>query len=199
MLLKCVCASSLMVLVAAGAHAQEHRQLGAHEHGHGTLNIAIEGTAVTMDLEAPGDDIVGFEHEAVTPNDKAAVEAASVTLAKALEIFKMPSGAGCKVKDAKVSLQAEKHDEEETYVNNSKAGSATQQHDHEEEHEGHKEFHVTYELECAAPANLTTIDFDYFKNFSRSQKLTVNLIASKGQSSFEVTPERPRLDLTGLI
>ena len=43
---------------------EKHRQLGAHEHGHGNFNIAIEGKSVSMELEAPGADIVGFEHKA---------------------------------------------------------------------------------------------------------------------------------------
>ena len=33
---------------------QEHRELGSHEHGRGTLNIAVEGNKVTMELEVPG-------------------------------------------------------------------------------------------------------------------------------------------------
>ena len=35
-------------------------QMDAHVHGHGILNIAVEGQVVEMELEAPGADIVGF-------------------------------------------------------------------------------------------------------------------------------------------
>ena len=84
----------LACLLAAGAacaalpaSAEEHRQLGAHVHGHGHLNIAIEGKKLTMELEVPGADIVGFEHEPSTPEQKAAVQQAKAKLADALALF----------------------------------------------------------------------------------------------------------------
>jgi len=52
------------------------RELGAHEHGHSALNVAIEGGSVEMELIAPGADIVGFEHAATSEADKVAVEQA---------------------------------------------------------------------------------------------------------------------------
>ena len=65
-----------LILISSAVTAEETRQLGAHEHGHGTLNIAIEGTTVSMELEVPGSDIVGFEHVAATPEQKAAYASA---------------------------------------------------------------------------------------------------------------------------
>ncbi|MGI9423429.1 MAG: ZrgA family zinc uptake protein, partial [Hyphomicrobiaceae bacterium] len=53
-------------LVGALAADEQHRQLGAHEHGHGAFNVAIDGRRVSMELEAPGADIVAFEHKPTT-------------------------------------------------------------------------------------------------------------------------------------
>ena len=36
--------------VQSSAAEEPHRQLGAHEHGRGTLNIAVEGNKMTMEL-----------------------------------------------------------------------------------------------------------------------------------------------------
>ena len=94
-----IIAAALAVSLPAIA-AEEHRELGPHEHGHGKLNIAIEGNRVSMELEVPGADIVGFEHEASTPDQKAAVEKAKATLSDALAVFKLPAGAGCKLAEA---------------------------------------------------------------------------------------------------
>src|SRR5262249_38687966 len=52
--------------VHPAAAQSAHRELGPHEHGRGTLNIAIEGNRVSMELEVPGMDIAGFEHAAKT-------------------------------------------------------------------------------------------------------------------------------------
>ncbi len=203
-----------MLAIAPAALAEEHRQLGAHEHGHGKLNIAIEGNIVTMELEAPGADIAGFEHEATTPEQKAVLEKTAAQLAKPLDLFKVPGAAGCTAKDAKVAIQAEDHDDDDhdgdhdhdaSHQEGTKGSGNKAEHEagHEAGHEGHEHhhsaYHVTYALTCAKPENLAAIDFDYFKAFSGARALTVNIITSKAQSSFEVAREKPHLDLNGLI
>ena len=58
--------SGLMAALGATAQAAERRELGAHEHGHSKLNLAVEGTLVVMEIAAPGLDVLGFEHPAET-------------------------------------------------------------------------------------------------------------------------------------
>ena len=79
--------ASVAILIALPALAEqaEHRQLGPHVHGQGTLDIAIEGKKIEMELVAPGMDIVGFEHVASTDEQKAAVEKAKAKLTDVLE------------------------------------------------------------------------------------------------------------------
>ena len=56
---------AISLLMTSARAEEDHRELGPHVHGHGTLNIAIEDKRVSMELEVPGMDIVGFEHAAV--------------------------------------------------------------------------------------------------------------------------------------
>ena len=59
-----------LAVASTGAIAEEtRRELDAHQHGHGSLTIAIEGGQVQMALEVPGADIVGFEHAAEVSNE----------------------------------------------------------------------------------------------------------------------------------
>jgi hypothetical protein len=185
----------MAMLIACSAGAEERRELGAHEHGHSILNIAIEGETVAMELMAPGADIVGFEHEAESAEDEAALEAAEVKLSDPLSLFVMPSEAGCTVETAAVEIeedahQAEAHDEAH--------------HDEAEEHGDehvaeHSEFHVEYRLACPEPGELGTIRFGYFEAFPNAMEVEVNVITEKGQSSFEVQREAPILNLGGLV
>ena len=188
--------------------AEDHRELGAHEHGHGTLNIAVDDKRVAMELEVPGMDIVGFEHQATTADQKAALERGKEELAQPLVLFKVPAAAGCSVKDAKVEIEAE-HEEEghdahakaekgdaHDGVDKHKAEHAGE--DHEDE-EGHNAFHVTYALDCDKPTNFTSIVFDYFKTFAGARNLTVNVVTAKAQSSYEVSRDKPVLDLGGVM
>ena len=185
-------AGVLATLVTWGAGADERRELGAHEHGHSTLNVAIEGTEVAMELIAPGVDIVGFEHAAESAQDKAALEAAEAKLADPLSLFVMPAAAGCTVQTATVEIEGE-HDEE--------AGHAEgEEHEAEAEHEAeHNEFHAEYQLACASPDELGTIRLGYFEAFPNAMEVEVNVITEKGQSSFEVERDAPILDLVGLV
>jgi hypothetical protein len=96
--------TSLVILAALPAFAEEaqHRQLGPHVHGQGTLDIAVEGNKIEMELIAPGMDIVGFEHVATTDDQKAAVEKAKAKLTDVLGVFKLPDAAKCKTETVNV-------------------------------------------------------------------------------------------------
>jgi hypothetical protein len=179
---------------ATPASADEHRQLGAHVHGHGRLNIAIEGNKLSMELEAPGADVAGFEHEAGTPEEKAAIPEAKAKLANALALFGPAPAAGCALDEAKVSL-AEEHEHEDEHKPGASDASA---HEDEAGHH-HSEFRAAYSLTCSAPAALTSLTFGYFTAFAGAQELDVAVIGPKGQSSFEVTRGKPTLDLTGAM
>jgi hypothetical protein len=183
--------AAVMAFSVPAIAAAEHRELGPHEHGHGKLNIAVEGNRVSMELEAPGADIVGFEHEASTPDQKAAVEKAKAALGDALGVFKLPAGAGCKLAEAQVAIQAE---DEHEHVDSGALQEEAKRDDEKDEHY-HSEFHVSYALDCASPAKLTGIEFKYFDLFAGARELDVNLVTPKGQTSYEVTREAPTLDL----
>lgn len=186
-----------MLLLTAPARAEDdHRELGAHVHGHGTLNIAIEGNRVAMELEVPGMDIVGFEHAPSTDDQKAAVEKAKARLEKPLGLFSLPAAAGCAVAEAKVSLEAEHahHDDD-----GEKHGAKD---DDDRDHDAagsHNQFEASYALDCTNPSELTTITFDYFALFAGAHDLTVNVVTAKGQSKYEVSRSKPALDLGGIM
>ena len=127
-------ALSLFALIAAfPAVAEETRQLDAHEHGVGTLNIAIDGAEVAMEFHAPGADIVGFEYEASGAADLTAIETALAALNAPLELFAMSSAAGCVVNNARAELETEgeheDHDDHDDHDDD----------DHHEDHEDHED------------------------------------------------------------
>ncbi|MCV6585574.1 MAG: DUF2796 domain-containing protein [Marinibacterium sp.] len=131
--------STVGVLVAGlgVAHADETRALDAHVHGVGALELAIEGDVVQMRLEAPGADIVGFEHPAETPEDKAAIETAKLALSMPLELFVVSDLAGCRVTTADVSLLGdEDHDDHDDHGHDDQAHN---DHDHagHDDHDDH--------------------------------------------------------------
>ena len=105
----------------------------------------------------------------------------------AVNSFALPAAAACRVTEATVEVEIGEHDHD------AKADPAAAKNG------GHSEFHVQYALECAAPSNITAIEFGYFRAFAGAQKLDVNVITPKGQSKFEVTRSNPNLSLAGMI
>jgi hypothetical protein len=188
-------ALGLGLSLGAGATLGQQRQLGAHEHGRGALNMAIEGARVSLELEAPGADIVGFEHVAKTARQKAAVAQAKKQLLAPQALFKFPGAAGCEVADARVDLEGGgEHEHEEA-----KAGSAAAKGPEAAQAGDHSNFHAQYAFNCKDPASITVVEFGYFQAFAGAQKLEVNVITAKGQTTFEVTRAKPRIDLAGMM
>ena len=186
------------ILIAAPAFADETRQLDAHEHGVGELNMAIDGTTVAMELHAPGADIVGFEYAAKSAEDRAAIETAIATLSSPLTLFQMPAAAECTVTQAAVALESEgAHD------GHDKHGHGGHSHDHDHGHEAaeaeHTEFNAQYVLDCAEPSALTSITFAYFDTFENAREIELQIVSASGAQAFEVDRDAPVLTLEGLF
>lgn len=219
---------ALAALATSPALAEETRQLDAHEHGIGQLDIAFEGGKVAMELHAPGADIVGFEYGAESDADLAAIETAITSLSSPLALFAISSAAGCTVVEAHAELESEDshddhdedhdddhedehaheedhdddHDEEEheDHDDHGDDDHAEEEHDdHDEEEAGHTEFHAEYLLECANPAAIEKIDFAYFATFPNAQEVEVQIVTDTGAASFEVERDAPMLDLRGKL
>jgi hypothetical protein len=208
-------ALSLIALVAAlPAFAEETRQLDAHEHGVGTLDIAIDGSTVGMAFEAPGADIVGFEYAATSDADLATISQALATLSAPLDLFVMPDAAGCTVVDAKAELEREDgHDEHHEHHEEHHDDHGNDDHEEHADHDhddhgdddhghddhaddaGHTAFHATYRLTCDTPDALTAINFAYFETFPNAQEVEVQTIIGSGAQAFEVERAAPLLDL----
>lgn len=195
---------ALTAVVATPAFTQEARQLNAHEHGVGQLDIAFDGDQIAMELHAPGADIVGFEYGAESAEDRAAVDAAVGALAKPLDLFVLTEAAGCSIVNASAGLESEEeHDAHDDDHDDDHAADEGSHDDHADEgHEDeadHTEFHAEYLLTCADPSAVTDITFAYFDAFPNALEVEVQVISDTGATSFEVERDAPTLDLRGMF
>jgi len=198
---------ALSAVAAAPVLAEDARQLEAHEHGVGQLDIAFDGQKIAMELYAPGADIVGFEYAAESPADRAAVDAAVATLARPLDMFVVTDAAGCGVVQASAELESEEeHEDHQDEHGDEHDGDEHAHEDHtEDDHEdhavkaGHTEFHAEYLLTCADPTAITDITFAYFDAFPNAQEVEVQVISDAGATAFEVERDTPTLDLRSMF
>lgn len=171
-------------------HDHEHGSLGAHEHGVGRLNAALDGQALELELDSPAMNLVGFEHLATTPADKAKVAAARKQLENPVALFNLPKAAGCVVSSQELNspLFGDKpeadHDDDD---DDAKDGA----HEH---HHDHTEIHAHYQFTCATPTALGNLDLtQVFKTFPATQKIQVQLIGPSGQQGVEATAQAATL------
>ncbi len=158
-------------------HKHEHeetRQGHVHEHGVSALKIAIEGKQIEMELEAPGHDIVGFEHEAKSDEDKAAVEKAIKLLKQPLSLISFPAKAGCKLASSEVEV-------------------------HKEGEEGHAEFHVHWEFTCTDMNAITPLQTKIFSQFPNMEEIDIEAISEKGQTAIELEKGAVEIDLSAVV
>ncbi|VVO31242.1 DUF2796 domain-containing protein [Pseudomonas fluorescens] len=167
-------------------HDHEHGSLGAHEHGVGRLNAALDGQTLELELESPAMNLVGFEHAATTDADKAKVAAVRAQLEKPLVLFNLPKAAGCSI--AKQELESPLFGDKP---------DADDDHDHDakdEHHHDHSDIHAHYQFSCSSPGALKTLDLaNIFNTFPATLKIQVQLIGPSGQQGVEVTAKTAAL------
>jgi hypothetical protein len=165
-------------------HDHEHGSLGAHEHGVGRLNAALDGQTLQLELESPAMNLVGFEHAATSDADKAKVAAARAQLEKPLALFNLPKAAGCVVASQEL----------ESPLFGDKPDADDDEDTKDEHHHDHSEIHAHYHFTCATPGALKTLDLaNIFNTFPATQKIQLQLIGPSGQQGVEVTAKAASL------
>jgi hypothetical protein len=166
-------AGMALLLVTSAASAQSR----PHVHGTGELNIAVEGETVIIELTAPGSDIVGFEHEPQTDEDREVVAAAVAKLNQGERLFNFPTDARCRLEEVEVEsglMEGGGHAEAKPP-------------------EAHAEFRAGYRFRCSLPEALNYVDLTYFSSFPRAAELDARTITPQGQGAAELTAASPRL------
>lgn len=163
------------------AHAhEEHASLDAHEHGVASLNVALDGQTLEIQLQSPAMNLVGFEHEAKSDADKAKVAAARQHLEQPQALFALPIEAKCALQDSELDSPLF-------------GGHAHEEHEHADEH-GHSDIDASYRFACANAEALQTLELgSFFGTFPGTEKLEVQLIGPSGQQGAELTPRNSRL------
>lgn len=148
------------------------RKLDSHAHGVSELKIAQQGGAFEMLLEAPGEDIVGFEHKPKNAAQKNQVKAALAVFKNPGKLFSPPAAAGCTITLKEAEFETTKH---------------------------HAGFHVSWSMQCTNPAKMTTLVIRYFEAFPAAEEIEIEAIGNAGQAALEVEKDMTRVDLSAVF
>ena len=131
-------ASALVAGVALAASEDGHREHEPHEHGHGALDIVLDGEHLVAELRIPAVNVVGFEHAPRDDAEREAVHMAIERFSDAAAVLVPSAEAECEIEDAEVAIEGDDHD-----GHWSVGAHAEHEHEHDEEHEG--EEHAKHE------------------------------------------------------
>jgi len=203
--------SIIAIVWAVGPHlfciqAAEYRHHEAHEHGVAHMNVAFEGNELYIELISPAANIVGFEHQPRTQEQKAAVKTAIKKLEAGEKLFAFPSGVGGRLVKSKVhtniytesghesdGAESHKHDEMSRDAGNEADKHAHEEHQHGDEHERHSEFKAEYHFVCKKPEKLVYGDVMLFGVFSGIEHIKVQLLIGTKQTAFELTRTKNKI------
>jgi hypothetical protein len=181
-------------LATTAAHAEERRQHDAHEHGHASMQVILEGDELGINIEAPGMDIVGFERAPKDAAEKGRIQQAVSQLEDAKAMFALPEKAMCSVTEAHAehaSLEADKDDDHSDHKDEHKHSGHKD--DHKDEASSHSAFDAHYAWRCKKPEALEFIDVRYFEAFPATAEIEAQIIGPNGQSAQELTAKSARI------
>ncbi|WP_372525677.1 DUF2796 domain-containing protein [Piscinibacter sp.] len=167
--------ATTLLMGSAAAYAAGH----AHVHGVAKLDIAVEANSLTVLLESPLDNLLGFERAPRTDAERRQADAAITKLRSAAAMFGIDPAAQCKPAHVELSSSA------------LKLGHP----DPKEQQEGHADIDGSFEFKCADASKAAYIDVGLF-DFARLQRLEVQVATPHGQFRRDLKRPARRIVLT---
>lgn len=147
---------ALALGAAAGAAcAEEMHEHGVHVHGAVSVNIALEGRKLFFEIEAPADQVLGFERAPRDARERAAVEAADAWFRSGRGMLGVPAAAGCRLAKAE-------------FTPPTPGGE-------------HNDYGARYFFDCAAPEALAWAEIWALRRLQGLERTEVDLAVPGGQ------------------
>lgn len=179
-------------LLAEDHDHHQHGSLDAHEHGVASLNLVVDGNQVSLELDSPAANLVGFEYQPSTDEDRATVARVKAALEQADGLFTLTAAADCQLQQVELDsplFAAHDHDEHDHHDADEHAQ------DDEHEHGEHADIEGRFDYVCAAPEQLEALTLPLFNNFPAMQRIQVQAITASGQHGAVLTADQPTLPL----
>ena len=189
---------AMLACAAFAASEGEFREHEVHEHGHGTLDIVLEGEELVVELRVPALNVVGFEHPPRDDAEREAVRRALVPFSDAGAVLELTAEAECEVEEAEAvisSMGREEHADHDAHDGEGHEHEEDAHHgDEHEEHasesvtEAHSELRAAYHFHCRAPARLARIEVRVFEHLLDAEEIDVRLVTPAAQLAMELHP-----------
>lgn len=180
-----------LLIAAAPLAAQEFRQEDKHEHGKVTLNVALENDTLSVEIEAPAINVVGFERAPRDEAERQAVRNAAAWLGTGRSLLGVPAAAGCRRVESSVTApdwaagqgkDGGKHDHDHD-------------HDHGDDGHAHADYLARADFRCGNPAALGWVEVWALRQLREVSEVTVNVVTPEVQKSVRTARADERIAL----
>ncbi len=151
----------------------------AHDHGAARLDIAVEGNRITLQMETPLDNLLGFERAPRTAAERKAADALVSALNAADALFKPDPAAQCSLRTVELASAALK-------LGRAEVGA---------KEDGHADLDANIEFECKDAAKATFIDVTMFNAFPRMKRIDIQAVTARGQFKRTLVAPARRVNL----
>jgi hypothetical protein len=173
------CAVALCVLLTRPTLAEEFEQHPPHEHGKVTINAALDGNQLVIELDSPAVNVVGFEHEPRDDGERAAVSAAGKLLRDGRGLFAMPKEARCQFE--KAAIKAPQWEKTDDVPGQPEAPGQ------------HADYEARLTYQCWSPGHLTWLEPAVLDKLLNVMEARLNIATPRGQQSEVATSGHTRV------
>ena len=177
--------------------AQIYAQQSAHEHGAVSLNFALDGNQLLVEVRSPAINFFGFEHKPSSDEDKKVVMDGLDKLRSAESLFILNGEAGCAAASAEAEHVMQGDHDEHEHDKDDEHEHEEHEHDEHEHEEGavHSEVHADYMFECATPGELVAMSTSLYDHFPGIDRIDYQGALPGGQVSGTLSPEATTIKL----
>ncbi len=167
-------AATLCLITSFSVNASTERDLDSHVHSGATLNIAFGDNDLYVELDSPWMNLVGFEHEPSTDEQRASTAESVQHLQQGNELFTFV-GTQCDMVDVVVENSMDS------------------------DHAEHSAVTISYVFNCAELKSLETVDVELFSAWPGIDDIDVQFAGPNGQNAMELDPDNKQIELTSVL
>lgn len=152
----------LLGSAAAVAQSHNHGSAAGHQHGRAQMNITLDQQRLTVQVQAPLESLLGFEHAPRNDRERQRAEALLKRLRQPDGLFVTDAPAQCRLASAEVqapSLEKTPH-----------PGA-----------DGHADLEASYTFQCEQPAQLRQLQVEWFNTFPQLKRVDAQVAGPLGQ------------------
>lgn len=168
-----------IVLAGAGHEARAHfSSAHQHAHVHGVLDmaVAVEGAALSVFIQSPLDNFLGFEHAPRTSKQLAVVRNVRRRLQAGHALLSPSAAAGCRPSE---------EPELDSEILQATTTSASPQGFTDVDEHSHAEMYMELHWHCTAPAQLEVLNVQaLLEHFPRIHTVQVQLATDRTQAAY---------------